>query len=279
MAVLSVDLAFKDYADIGAVILEQSEGAIRCRQMGHQLTGVPAAEQLAECLNNFCRREHIRLILLDGPQAWKAADNDAVHCRWCERELNTPAKTGEPFSVKPAAYTHFVKFSIDCYDSLAKLGWQRLPRVGSPLGESHKWLVESFPLSAWRQLGLTPLPSKAKYRPQDITVGVEQLRRLVPLELGFEPSHDELQAIVAGLSGLAIERGDWQSCVVSGRPPVFENNYWREGYIVSCLATATHRWLGNDGVPAQLHHQDSAGEQHGAAPMDGLASLTRDDMA
>lgn len=241
MAVLSVDLAFKSYADIGAVILEQSEGTIRCRQMGLQLSGVPAADRLAECLNNFCREERIRLILLDGPQGWKASDNGLVHSRWCERHLSTPAKTGEPFSVKPAAYSHFVKFSIDSYDSLDKLGWRRLPKVGSLPGESHRWLIESFPLSAWRQLGLTPLPSKAKYRPEDITAGVAALRRLFPLELGFAPTHDELQAIVAGLSGLAIERGDWQRCVVSGRAPVFENNYWREGYIVNCVAMGTGR--------------------------------------
>ena len=65
---------------------------------------------------------------------------------------------------------------------------------------------------------------------------LEALRQVFPIEINFIPSHDELQAIVAGLSGLAIERGDWQTCIVSGRAPSFEDNYWREGFIVNCVA-------------------------------------------
>jgi hypothetical protein len=235
MAILSVDLAYKRYADIGAVILEQSKRTIRCKQMDLQLSGVPLAEELASCLDDLCRRKNIRLILLDGPQGWKASDNGLIHSRCCERELNTPAKTGEPFAVKPANYCDFVKFSIATYDFLANRGWQRLSNVGSLLGQPRGWLVESFPLSAWKELGIKPLRSKRKSRPEDIADKLAALQRLVPIELGFTPSHDELQAIVAGLSGLAIERGDWQTCIVSGRAPIFENNSWREGFIVNCV--------------------------------------------
>jgi hypothetical protein len=33
-------------------------------------------------------------LLIDGPEAWKDPDNGLQHSRVCERELNTPAKTG-----------------------------------------------------------------------------------------------------------------------------------------------------------------------------------------
>jgi hypothetical protein len=47
------------------------------------------------------------------------------------------------------------------------------------------------------------------------------------------PTHDQLQAIVSGLAGLAIESNRWSDCAVEGVPPVFEGGHWREGYIVN----------------------------------------------
>jgi hypothetical protein len=236
MTILSIDLAYKRYTDVGAIVLEQSEDAIRCEQLNLQLSGAPSAERLADRLDVICRQKNIRLILFDGPQGWKAPKNGLIHSRCCERELNTPAKTGEPFVVKPTNYCDFVKFSIATYDFLADRGWSRLPKVGVLFEDANRWLVESFPYSAWRRLGIIPLRSKAKSKADDITKRLEALRQVFPIEVNFIPSHDELQAIVAGLSGLAIERGDWQSCIVSGRAPSFEDNYWREGFIVNCVA-------------------------------------------
>lgn len=52
------------------------------------------------------------------------------------------------------------------------------------------------------------------------------------MEISDSPGHDELQALVAGIAGLAIERGDWQFCRAAGTPPHFTGGVWCEGFIV-----------------------------------------------
>lgn len=233
MAVLSIDLAYKKYQDFGVVILEQGQDAIRCDPVRLQLTGAPRAEELAGFLSDLCLEKHIRILLLDGPQAWKAKDNGLIHSRVCERKLNAPAKTGEPFVVKPANYSGFVKFSISVYDCLGAHGWERLTGIRTSIGLASLVLVETLPLSAWRVLGLAPLPSKKKCREEDKARSIAQLLKLFALRLSFEPTHDELQAIIAGLAGLAIEQNDWDLCEVAGIPPAFEQGFWREGFIAN----------------------------------------------
>ena len=92
-----------------------------------------------------------------GRRAGKASDNGLIHSRCCERELNAPAKTGEPFAVKPKNYYEFVQFSIATYDCLADRGWKRLPKIGTLLDDFDFWLVELFPHSAWKRLGIAPI--------------------------------------------------------------------------------------------------------------------------
>lgn len=144
MAILSVDLAYRRYADFGAVVMERQQNRIRCELFDADLPGVPDCAALAQWMNDLCLRRCIRIILLDGPQGWKARDSGLVHSRCCERKLNTPAKTGEPVSVKPANYGPFVRFSISVYDSLCALGWERLARADSK-SKVPRLLVESFP--------------------------------------------------------------------------------------------------------------------------------------
>ena len=235
VAVLSVDLAYKNYADVGAAVLERDQGLIQCQLVRIPLTGAPSPEALAEYLDRFCFREGIRLLLLDGPQGWKAKDNGLRHSRQCERKLNTPAKTGEPMSVKPANYGVFVSFSIAVYDALGARGWQRLSTVGSALEPTRRILIESFPLSAWRSLGIAPLPAKAKAQPADLASRVAELQELFPLRLSGTPTHDQLQAVVSGLAGLALEHNEWETCAVAGLPPALEEQYWREGFIVNVV--------------------------------------------
>jgi len=233
MAVLSVDLAYRKYADVGAVVLERGQGLIQCELLRIPLTGAPSPDALAEYLDRFCLQEGIRLLLLDGPQGWKGKDNGLTHSRRCERELNTPAKTGEPMSVKPANYGGFVRFSIAVYDALATRGWQRLSRVRSSLGPTRRVLIEAFPLSAWRSLRIAPLPAKARTRPAELASRLAALQELFPLRLSGAPTHDQLQAVVSGLAGLPLERNEWEACAVAGVPPVAEEGYWREGFIVN----------------------------------------------
>lgn len=44
---------------------------------------------------------------------------------------------------------------------------------------------------------------------------------------------NEVQALVAGLAGLALTRGDPAGFSVCGSAPIFEDGCWREGFIVN----------------------------------------------
>lgn len=91
-------------------------------------------------------------------------------------------------SVKPANYSAFVRFSIAVYDALETRGWERLSKVGVALGPARRVLIESFPLSAWRSLGIAPLPAKRKARSADLGDRLAKLEKLFPLRL-FGPTN------------------------------------------------------------------------------------------
>lgn len=233
MAVLSVDLANKSYNNIGAVILRPQQGCTRVELLRITLTGRPSPDVLADSLNKHCEMAGIQIILLDGPQGWRAFGTGLEHSRRCERELNTPAKTGLPGSVKPANYLGFVTFSIAVFDALTSRGWERLPSLYSPIASEARILIESFPLSAWRALGIRPLPAKGKCKQKDLDDCLAALNAIVPLEIPNIPNHDQLQALVAGLAGLAVERRHWKECTAVGLPPSMDGGHWREGFIVN----------------------------------------------
>src|SRR5579863_1162518 len=137
MAVLSIDLAFRRWADLGIVMMDRScvpDAPIRCEivsdfglggGLGDEL-GPVRAEVLAGRLNHLCGIRNIRIVMLDGPQAWKSIDNGSAHARQSERILNTAAKTGLPGMVKPVTYRAFAEFCVDVYDALCRRGWKRL---------------------------------------------------------------------------------------------------------------------------------------------------------
>jgi hypothetical protein len=103
--VLSVDLAHKRWSDVGVCALAPGDGAILVEPVslpGLGLAGAPTAETLAGTIAGLAERLGARLVLLDGPQAWKAPDNGLEHCRRCARALATQGKTGLPGATKPA---------------------------------------------------------------------------------------------------------------------------------------------------------------------------------
>jgi hypothetical protein len=233
MTVLSIDLAYKNYCDIGIVLLGHMGDAIRCEPIRLNRNDVPSPPIVAALLHDICLQNASRVLVLDGPQGWKADDNGLLHSRLCERELNTPAKTGKPFEVKPAAYTKFVQFSIEVFDALCSLGWKRVSDPKTSSKSTERVLIESFPLSAWRELCLKTPPSKRKCQGKNLSVYIDALKPLFPLQLKEEMSHDEIQATVAGLAGLAVESGEWNSCKWAGAAPSFVNGHWREGLIAN----------------------------------------------
>jgi hypothetical protein len=247
MAVLSVDLAYRLWSDLGIAILDRSAqkngqpaGPIACELIswdGSDLEddqhGKPVhPEILAGRLNHLANVRGIRVMLLDGPQAWKSAHNGLAHARLSERQLNTAAKTGLPGMVKPATYRTFAEFCVDLYDALCRRGWKRLATQGQPGAEPERVLVESYPHAAWRSLGLPPLPSKRRARVSDLAACFAALKELVPLTVNHPPNHDQLQAIVGGLPGLALEAQDSIGARFVGEPPRREDGHWREGFIV-----------------------------------------------
>lgn len=278
MAVLSVDLAFRRWSDLGIVVLERARwipklaapAPIACEIISFLPDGLnqqpsdggpvhmaPSeqrmlrkgrvdAEVLAGRLNHLCNLRGIRVIMLDGPQAWKSPDNGFAHARASEGHLNTAAKTGLPGMVKPVTYRAFAEFCLDVYDALCRRGWRRLDARASSNYGNERILVESYPCAAWKSLGLKPLPSKRCAQVSDLAAAYSALRAVVPFSTNRPPNHDQLQAIVGGLPGLALEERDPGAIRIVGKPPRREEGHWREGFIVLPLpphSPINVRWL------------------------------------
>jgi len=238
MHVLSIDLAHVRWGDFGVAALRQgSSGAIY--ELLPFATGdeqIPTPHRAADMAIDIAGRFAASLILLDGPQGWKDPMNGLVHSRLCERRLNTPGKTGLPGHAKPANYRPFFEFSIRVFDALDARGWRRFdPSVWRPGVPA---VVETFPLAAWRCLKLKNLPAKNRARPNDIRLCYESLTNSGRVSSAETvPTHDQLQAIVAGLGGLGILSGDESRYSATGAPPFLLDGVWREGYIVNPVLT------------------------------------------
>jgi hypothetical protein len=139
---------------------------------------------------------------------------------------------GLPRVTKPANYAGFITFAIELFDALDARGWPRLPTSVVPPSRQ-RCTVESFPTSAWRSLGLPPLPGKASARLQTVPVKLSELRAAFPLDAPDGLSHDELQALVSGLAGIALEDGNDAGVTIVGVPPMELEGTWREGFIVN----------------------------------------------
>jgi hypothetical protein len=247
--VISVDLAFRSAGDCGVVALRRVAERIKAhpiRLPDRGSRGRLAPESLAGFLSAVGRESNARLVLLDGPQAWKAADNGLDHARHCERELATPGKTGLPGQTKPRTFLSFARHSVQVFDALETRGW---PRLGPDLACGTGCAVESFPTSAWRTLGLAPLRSKRRATRDEMDARLGELGSLFALELGDELTHDELQALVAGLAGFPLLASAEHGYRLSGTPPIFVDGAWREGYIVN----PTRRALLREHTRADAH--------------------------
>jgi hypothetical protein len=208
------------------------------------------ANLLAGRLNHLCGVRGIRILMLDGPQAWKSRTNGLEHARVSDRQLNRATKAGLPGMVKPLTCRTFAEFCMDVYDALCRRGWQRLATQEQPDPErepsQERILVESCPYAAWKSLGLKPVPPRRRARVSDLAEAWAALRSIVPIVSNRPPNHDQMQAIVAGLPGLAIEERNATATHIVGNPPRREEGHWREGFIVLPLAPVKPvgvRWL------------------------------------
>jgi len=239
--VLSIDLAHTTIRNLGLCLLEEKQGRIASSiylepsQLG--LADPPDSTAFGAAIFKFCLEEHIHLLLLDGPQGWKDPANGLVHSRVCERMLNTPAKTGTLGQVKPANYTQFVQFSIAVFATLVARGARLATDAVIKPAQDGLLVLESFPLSAWRKLNIVPLPAKSKATPFVCESKCCELLMHVGLESKVCPSHDELQAFVAGLAGIAIVGQKDNGYVAEGAPPFQHEGHWVEGLIVNPTLT------------------------------------------
>ncbi len=258
MAVLSIDLAYRRWSDLGIVVLDRAKAPLApfdygpsARPIACQVIPPSAAGEadspinaniLAGRLNHLCIMRGIRVMMLDGPQAWKSKTNGFQHARVSERQLNTAAKTGLPGMVKPGTYRPFAEFCLDVYEALCRRGWRRMDTSERSTAPQDRVLVESYPYAAWKSLGLTPLPSKRRAKISDLAKAYGDLRALVPFTTDRPPNHDQLQAIVGGLPGLALDERNTAAVRIVGKPPRREEGHWREGFIV--LPLPPHRPVG-----------------------------------
>ena len=229
MTVLSVDLASRRYRDNGIALLHGTAGDIRCEIIAAQALGLrdePEAQPFAEALLQLARSAGARLILLDGPQGWRAEQSTLLHQRHCERATLAPGKTGLPGIVKPASWTRMALFSIAMFDALDARGWPRFTATWSGAAAA----IESFPTQAWRSLGRPAMPGRANT--PSIAPWVRHLQQLGVRGLREEHTHDDVQAVVAGLAGLQLLEFGHAGVDARGCDPHQELGTWREGWIV-----------------------------------------------
>jgi len=233
--VLSIDLASRRYSDNGFAFLPEGSNTpefIKASNLG--LSGKPNIADFAYGINQFCEQKDVSVLLLDGPQGWKSPKTKIEHMRLCERVLNTQAKTGPIGYVKPRPSLRYIVFSISLFHSLrVDYRWNLLIEdwVKSP---RKRWIVETYPSSAWRTLGLEKLPAKSKTKPRQLTKWRKDLSLITGYEMKSKVTHDELQAAVVLPVGRAIAEVNPEGVILSGmNPSILRSRDVLEGWIVN----------------------------------------------
>jgi hypothetical protein len=236
-AILSIDPAYRKASDFGVCLLTERKGKLGTvrfvspvKELG--LTDPPDAKQCAEAIALFCRKNRVRVLLLDGPQGWKDPGS-ALDYRLCEKLLAAPGKVGLRGSAKPRGFTPFAAFTIHLFAALVEKGGKLVRNLCIRVPRRGFLVVESFPMSAWRKLCLIPLPAKRNTLEIHKTCRLLVLRRLFGFRVGRVPNHDELQALVSGLAGVAILAGNGNGYIAEGAPPKKVGGIWVEGFIVN----------------------------------------------
>ena len=224
MTVISLNLNHKQYGDCGIVALRASDAYVSVVPIGLSsvgLDGVPDADQVASFLASLAGELSAEFVF---------PDEGLDHARRCEQELAMPARTGLPGEARPAEHLGFAQFCISLFDALST---QMFPRLSTTGDWPTHVAVESCPTCAWQSLGISPLPGKGETTPADLDERLKALESCFPIDVRGELSHNELQATVAGMAGVALERRNLAGIAFAGVEPMLVDGAWREGYILS----------------------------------------------
>jgi hypothetical protein len=233
--VLSIDLASRRYSDNGMAFLAYESHQPqypKVKDLG--LSGKPQANDFAYKVNEFCESEGVSVLLLDGPQGWKSPKTGIEHMRLCERVLNTPGKTGPIGYVKPKTFLRYIAFSINLFHILRiDYDWNLFTK-DSVKHKRRRWIVETFPSSAWLTLGLESLPSKRKTTPRQFSKWRKDLSIATDFKIPSKITHDELQATVVLPVGQAIAERNPDNIIMVGMDPIITpQGDVLEGWIVN----------------------------------------------
>jgi hypothetical protein len=211
--VLGIDLASSAWAAVGSATITFDDAAKCFTEVVGGAIAWPAEPlapyALATAIDGFARREGIRAVSMDGPQAWRDPATPAGLPgvgRRCEYECRTQGKTGAYPRTYPGTQRRWIEFCVEVFSLLLARRDVALadPAVARPDGTSYV-LLECFPTSAWRSSGLVPLPGKSK-KP-DLEPYWKALREAYGLPACAIATHDDLQAVVAALTAAAAAGG------------------------------------------------------------------------
>ena len=141
-----------------------------------------------------------------------------------------------PDTVFPGTYERFVGVLARFVRRAGPAGMEASGDARAARGMPQKILVESYPHSTRKSLGIRPLPAKRKCRVSHLAEAYAALTALLPITTSQPPNHGQLQAIVGGLPGLAIEQRSGLGTRIIAQPPRWEGGHWREGFIVVPVA-------------------------------------------
>jgi hypothetical protein len=254
VAILSVDLAYRRWADLGIVVLERIPGfadepgpsgnaPISCEMISSTGGAVDsglddgrvAGDILTGRLNHLCGIRKISVMVVDGPQAWKSHENGFQHSRVSERQLNTAGRPGFQAWSSPSRSGHSLSSALT-FTTASAVGTGRAESTSSTRSakrhDQQPHCCRELSVCCMEALGLKPLPSKRRATVSDLAEAYGALCSGIPIITNRPPNHDQLQAIVGGLPGLAIEERNSGAMRIVGNPPHREDGYWREGFIV-----------------------------------------------
>ena len=174
---------------------------------------------VARVVDTFARGNAVDAVSIDGPQGWRDPDAPADRPgagRACEYAARAQGKTGTRGVAYPMPYLGWIAFSIGVFAELLRLPGVELvnePAVRLKRRTRGYWLLECLPTSTWRTSGLKPLPGKRNTPPEDVEAFAWWLAAAYQLPAGaLTRNHDDLQALVATLPGVALLGGPAKAC-------------------------------------------------------------------